>query len=84
MQLRNRQLSEIDYQHEAAQIKNKILKLSRRPAVNSAIRKWQDFYVEKADRLYQWCESSQIPAENNYAEREIRKIVIARKMSYGS
>jgi transposase len=35
-------------------------------------------------RLYQWCESELIPAENNYAEREIRKVVIARKMSYGS
>jgi hypothetical protein len=34
--------------------------------------------------LYQWCKSALIPAENNYAEREIRKIVIARKMSYGS
>jgi transposase len=40
--------------------------------------------VEKADRLYQWCQSAKIPAENNYAKREIRKIVMARKISYGS
>jgi len=84
MQLRNRQLSESEYLREAAAIKNKILALSERQAVHPAIRKWQDFYVEKADRLYQWCESAEIPAENNYAEREIRKVVIARKMSFGS
>jgi transposase len=48
------------------------------------VRKWQDFFVEKAERLYQWCASASIPAENNYAEREIRKVVIARKMSFGS
>jgi hypothetical protein len=34
--------------------------------------------------LYQWCASGNIPAENNYAEREIRKVVIARKLSYSS
>ena len=61
----------------------KILNLSSCQAAHPGIRKWQDLFVEKADRLYQWCESSLIPAENNYAEREIRKVVIARKMSYG-
>jgi transposase len=48
------------------------------------VRNWQDFFVEKSERLYQWCESAEVPAENNYAEREIRKVVIARKLSYGS
>ena len=62
----------------------KILELSNRQAQHPGVRKWQDFFVEKAKRLYGWCESGLIPAENNYAEREIRKIVIARKMSYGS
>lgn len=84
MQLRGRGLDETEYQKQAAAIKLKILHLSDRQATHSGIRKWQDFFVEKADRLYQWCESSQIPAENNYAEREIRKVVIARKISYGS
>lgn len=40
--------------------------------------------MEKGERLYQWSKSSEVPAENNYAEREIRKVVIARKMSFGS
>src|SRR5262249_31327853 len=83
IQLRNRGFNEQDYRSEAQTIKSKILALSQRQAKHPAIRKWQDFYVEKAERLYQWCDSAEIPADNNYAEREIRKVVIARKMSYG-
>ncbi len=84
MQLRNRGLKKAEYRAEAENIKAKIFELSGRQAAHPAIRKWQDFFVEKAERLYQWCENAEIPAENNYAEREIRKVVIARKMSYGS
>lgn len=85
MQLRKRGLSEAaEYRKQAEIIKEKMLELSNRQAKHPAVRKWQDFFVEKQERLYQWCESSEIPAENNYAEREIRKTVIARKMSYGS
>ena len=84
MQLRKRGLSAKQYQKAAQAIKARILELSHRQAKHLAVRKWQDFYVEKSERLYQWCASAEIPAENNYAEREIRKVVIARKMSYGS
>ena len=84
MQLRKRGLSEAEYQTEAATIKSKILELGDRQTSHPAIRKWQDFFVEKAVRLYQWTTTAQIPAENNYAEREIRIVVIARKISYGS
>lgn len=84
MQLRNRDLSADQYHKEAEAIKARILELSQRQAKHLGVRKWQDFYVEKSERLYQWCESAQIPAANNYAEREIRKVVIARKLSYGS
>ncbi len=84
MQFRKRGFTEAEYQADAAKIKSKILELSNRRASHPAIRKWQDFFVEKAARLFQWCQNASIPAENNYAEREIRKVVIARKMSYGS
>ena len=84
MQLRNRGLKESEYRAAAENIKEQLLNLSDRQAEHPAVRKWQDFFVEKAERLYGWCQSSKIPAENNYAEREIRKVVIARKMSYGS
>ena len=84
MQLRNRQLSESAYGEAAAVIKGQMRALSQRSAGHPGVRKWQDFYVAKAERLYHWCESAAIPAENNYAEREIRKVVIARKLSFGS
>lgn len=81
---RKRGLTEDEYRKQAQAIKLKILEISNRQAAHPVVRKWQDFFLEKAERLYQWCENKEIPAENNYAEREIRKIVIARKMSYGS
>lgn len=84
MQLRKRGFNESEYRNEAEKIKRRILELSDRQAGHPAVRRWQDFFVEKANRLYSWCESARIPAENNYAEREIRKVVIARKISYGS
>ncbi len=74
----------MEYSQEAQAIKGQIEELSNRQAKHPAIRKWQDFFIEKHRRLFQWCQNAKIPAENNYAEREIRKIVIARKMSYGS
>lgn len=84
MQLRNRGLSVRGYQRAAETIKARMLELSRMPAKHLGVKRWQDFFVEKSERLYQWCVSAEIPAENNYAEREIRKVVIARKLSYGS
>lgn len=84
MQLRNRNLSLPEYLRQAEAIKQKILNLSDRQAAHPGVRRWQDFFVEKHERLYQWCSSPDIPCENNYAEREIRKTVIARKLSYGS
>ena len=83
-QLRKRGLPELEYQHQAEAIKGQIEELSNRQAKHPAIRKWQDFFIEKQRRLFQWCQNAKIPAENNYAAREIRKIVIARQMSYGS
>src|SRR5205823_446067 len=35
-------------------------------------------------RLYHWTRHPSIPAENNRAERELRPLVIARKISFGS
>ncbi len=84
MKLRNQGFNQKEYQQAAEKIKAKILELSNREAKHPAVRRWQDFYVENAKRLYQWCKSAEIPAENNYSEREIRKTVIARKISYGS
>ena len=49
-----------------------------------SIQKIQDIFREKADRLYHWAENRNIPADNNLAERELRPLVIARNISFGS
>jgi hypothetical protein len=59
-------------------------RLSTPPARHLAVRTWQDFFVEKAARLYHWTQERAVPADNNYAEREIRQTVLARKVSFGS
>jgi transposase len=48
------------------------------------IRRIQDLFVEKAERMYQWAEDRRVPADNNRAKRELRPTVIARKVSFGS
>jgi transposase len=44
----------------------------------------QDLFREQADRMYHWADDPRIPADNNRAERELRPLVIARKISFGS
>jgi len=34
--------------------------------------------------MFQWVKSPDIPVENNFAERALRPMVIARKVSFGS
>ncbi len=41
-------------------------------------------FRENRDRLFQWVRSPEIPSDNNYAEKELTPIVIARKISFGS
>ena len=69
---------------EAGKIKREILSLCRIEEAHPAIKRWADYFIESADRLYGWVESRDVPAENNRAERELRPTVIARKVSFGS
>ena len=48
------------------------------------MQKIQNLFREKAGRLYHWARERAIPADNNRAERELRPLVIARKVSFGS
>ena len=54
------------------------------PARHPAIQFYQDIFRQHPDRLYHWTRDPSIPAENNRAERDLRGLVIARKVSYGS
>lgn len=91
MTLRGKKMTDSEYWEEAAQIKREILSLcanelepARAKPMHPAVKRWSEFFIEKAEKLYQWVEDRQVPCENNRAERELRPTVIARKVSFGS
>lgn len=91
MTLRGQQITDQQYYKAAAKIKSRMLSLcteqlqpDRQTKIHPAIKRWADFFIETAERLYHWVEDRHVPAENNRAERELRPTVIARKVSHGS
>jgi len=77
-------ITDKQFKRQATKIKNTIINITDHQAKHPAIQKIQDIFREKADRLYYWAEDRNIPADNNLAERELRPLVIARKISFGS
>ncbi len=84
MSLRAMDISHKQFKQQAAKIKRKIIQITNRPARHPAIQKIQGIFRDKADRLYHWADDRAVPADNNFAERELRPLVIARKVSFGS
>jgi hypothetical protein len=84
MSLRMLELTDRQFKQQAAKIKSRIVEITNRPAKHPAIWKIQNIFREKADRLYHWAQDRNIPADNNLSERELRPLVIARKISFGS
>lgn len=73
-----------DYLSSAARIQTSIMEVIGREANHPAIQSFQNIFREHADKLFQWVKSPEIPADNNFAERNLRPTVIARKLSFGS
>jgi transposase len=82
--LRTLEITDKQFKRQAAKIKSEIINITNSQAKHPAIQKIQDIFREKAERLYHWAEDRNIPADNNLAERELRPLVIARKISFGS
>lgn len=82
--LRTLDITNKQFKRQAAKIKNTIINITNCQAKHPAIWKLQDIFREKADRLYHWADDRSIPADNNLAERKLRLLVIARKISFGS
>ena len=82
--LRTLDITDKQFKRQAAKIKNEIINITNSQARHPAIQKVQDIFREKAERLYHWAGDRTIPADNNLAERELRPLVIARKISFGS
>ena len=82
--LRTLDITDRQFKRQASKIKNEIISIINSQAKHPAIQKIQDIFREKAGRLYHWAKNRDTPADNNLAERELRPLVIARKISFGS
>jgi transposase len=84
MHLRSLPIDEETFYRRAADTKSEIIRIMSTDANHAGIQKIQNIFRENHDRLYHWADDRNVPAENNYAERELRPVVIARKLSFGS
>jgi transposase len=84
MHLRGLNLTPAQFRAQATQTRAQIEAVTQAPAQHPAIQKIQNLFREKAQRLYHWAADRAVPADNNRAERELRPLVIARKVSFGS
>lgn len=84
IKLRKLHISEKRFFERASALKHNIIEVVSRGAKHPGIQHIQNIFREKADRLYHWASDRNIPADNNLAERNLRPLVIARKISQGS
>ena len=84
MKLRTQGLKLNQFHQQARQIKARIVESVQSQVQHPGIQNIQNLFRENAARLYHWARHPSIPAENNRAERSLRPLVIARKISFGS
>lgn len=84
MSIRTNPISKRQFKQQAAQIRDLIQEIINKPATHPGVQHIQDVFREKSERMYRWALDPRIPAENNRAERDLRPLVIARKISFGS
>ena len=74
----------VSYLVRAAFIRRRIEDIAEAPARHPAVQHIQDIFRGNAARLWHWAEDPRVPAENNAAERAVRPLAVARKVSHGS
>jgi transposase len=84
IKLRNKKISNKKYYEQALDLKKKIMETMNSPGKHPGVQKIQNIFREKEHRLFHWVNNQNVPADNNFAERELRPTVIARKVSHGS
>jgi transposase len=84
MSLRGLKLSKRQFRQQAQALRRDIETTMNASASHPGIQHIQSLFREKSQRMYRWTLDPRIPAENNRAERELRPLVIARKVSFGS
>ena len=84
IKLRTLPITDEVFYTRADQLKMDIQQAMHSQARHAGIQKIQNIFRDNAHRLYHWAQDRSIPADNNFAERELRQLVIARKISFGS
>jgi len=84
MNLRSLPISDDEFYWRAANTKQAIITIMNREANHFGIQHIQTIFRENSHRLYHWANNRDVPADNNFAERELRPLVMARKVSFGS
>jgi len=84
MSLRGLPISDTQFYRDAKSTKQAILEAVEHSARHPGIQYIQDIFRRNPERMYRWVEDRNVPADNNLAERTLRPLVIARKVSFGS
>ena len=84
MNLRSLPIDDKQFYERAKKTKEEIIKVMNSEANHPGIQYIQNIFREKHDRLYHWADDRDVPADNNFGERELRGLVVARKISFGS
>jgi transposase len=84
MKLRSSDISDNVFLKKASILKEKIIEVTDKEARHPAIQYVQNIFRDKPERMYHWASDRAVPADNNLAERDLRQLVIARKISQGS
>jgi len=84
MRLRTLGLPPDAFARRARRLERRLRWLADREARHPAIWKLQAVFRDHPERLFHWTRAPAVPAENNLAERDLRPLVIARKVSFGS
>ncbi len=83
MKLIGKPLSRKKYISEAQKIKKEIMRICKKDANDPGVQGVQNIFRENEDKLFHWVENPDIPCENNFGERNLRPVVILRKISFG-
>ena len=84
MNLSSLPIDDKEFYRRARKTKKDIMSAMNKKAKHAGIQYIQNIFRENKDKLYHWAKNRNIPADNNFAERELRPLVIARKLSFGS
>ena len=84
IELHSSSIADQEYYPQAKLLESQIKRIMNHCAQHPAVQSFQNIFRDHADRLYHWATDRRVPADNNFAERELRPLVTARKVSFGS